>query len=101
MTKTSSDATRWLAGYLATGDATPESRVFRAARQAGLDHREVRRAAKAIGVEMFPGAHTGWWRLPRDGGPSNAPPPSLSNPHPRPAIAGGGRSERDERDELH
>src|SRR5580704_7626093 len=49
-----SDAMHWLAAYLASGDSTPESRVFRAARQAGYDHRDIRHAARALGVEVKP-----------------------------------------------
>ncbi len=94
MRSISAATVRWLTGYLMTGDATPESRVFRAARQAGHDHRDVRRAARLIGVEMFDGTHTGWWRLPRPPGgstPIPAPMPALkrkTHPQPRP-VAGG------------
>jgi hypothetical protein len=58
-----SKAVYWLANYLASGDATPETRVFRAARQAGIEFHEVIRASQVLGVEKFPGSRSAWWRL--------------------------------------
>jgi hypothetical protein len=62
MCKPSPQAVRWLEGYLR--QTTPESRVFRAARQAGLDHRDIRQAARTLGVEIFSGRISAWWRMP-------------------------------------
>jgi hypothetical protein len=82
MNPISAEATRWLAGYLATGDSTPESRVFRAARQAGHDHRDIRQAARVLGVEMFPGSRTAWWRLASPPSGSALVPAPMSPPIP-------------------
>jgi hypothetical protein len=92
MTKHISDTARWLSAYLASGDATPESRVFRAARQAGHDHRDIRRAARLLGVEVFPGSVSSWWRLPRPPSgstPMLAPMPQYPKPHQRPSAEAG------------
>jgi hypothetical protein len=61
--KTVPIATEWLAGYL-RDQTTPESRIFRAGRQAGLDHLDIRRAAMTLNVERWPGKVSSWWRMP-------------------------------------
>jgi hypothetical protein len=62
------NAMQWLAEYL-RDQTTPESRIFRAARQAGVDHRDVRHAARALNVETFPGRISAWWRMPQQASP--------------------------------
>jgi hypothetical protein len=68
-----SQAVYWLANYLASGDATPETRVFRAASQAGIEL-------------------SAWWRLPDSGSapvPAAMPVP-IPEPHQRPRAGVGG-----------
>jgi hypothetical protein len=85
MTKHISDATRWLADYLAGGVSMPEHKVFKAARHAGIDHREVRPAARSLGVEISPGRISSWWRLgrPPDGSPPLPAPHTIPYQRPR------------------
>jgi hypothetical protein len=82
MSKPPPNAIAWLAGYLRSGEAIPEHRVFKAARHAGVDYREVRPAARSLGVEISPGRISSWWRLPRDSGP-----PGGSTPRPATMLA--------------
>jgi hypothetical protein len=77
----------WLVEALGKSGECAETVIFARARMAGLNPRQVRAAARELGVERYQGARSVMWRLPRDSGPM---PPSIPEPHPRPRAEAGG-----------
>jgi hypothetical protein len=90
MSKQVPDAVEWLSRYLASGDATPQSRIYRAARQAGIAHDDVFPAARLLGVVRHMGSHGSWWRLTCDSGPPSAIPAPIPETRQWPRAEAGG-----------